>query len=90
MDLPNKDEIIAKARAAQNTLDAMEPFFRIVETYYTEKLVAITGWKAWWRGDLRRAEAIARIHALRDVRTTLEKTIQAGVIAATPPRGMRL
>lgn len=85
-DLPNKDEIIARAQRAERALEEIDPYIRAVEAYYLEKLIGVTGWKAWWRGDRRRAEASARIVAVREVRGAVVKVIQAGQLAAQPVR----
>jgi hypothetical protein len=86
----SKDEIIRTAVAAGQALETIEPYFRAVEALYTERLVAITGWRAWWRGDRRRAEAAERIKAVRDVRRAVESVINQGKLAAAPARGQRL
>lgn len=84
MEPATRDEIIAKAQIAERALEELEPYFRAVEAAYTEELIAISGWRAFWRGDRRRAEAANKIKALRLVRDSLARVVQAGRIAQAP------
>ena len=90
MDNQNRAEAVAKAHMAFNALETLDPYFRAVEAFYVERLVAVSGWRSWWRGDRRRAEAAERIKALRDVKNAVQRVIDQGKVASAPPAPRRL